>query len=300
MYLIIGASGFIGKHIYDYCIKEGIDVLGTYYSHPDKPEWIKFDICTDDLRNVCQQNFHGKIPDAVILCGANASIDSCKMNEEASKQVNIDGMQRVIQQMKALGVKCVFLSSEAVFDGNKGMYQEEDAPNPITVYGKQKLKIEEYIAENLKEYLILRVSRATGSRYGEKDILQEFYSKIRNHEEIGCLKNQSFCVTEVNDIAAGIVKALDYGLNGLYHLSSANYTTRYELAKLYAEKVFGGYQKIVEKEYKELPFLDKRHIYGGLLGSKLETLIGIHFLSIDEIIRQYIDTLPAIRNDSNY
>lgn len=82
-------------------------------------------------------------------------------------------VQKILAKANKLGIKSIFLSSEAVFDGRKGMYTEEDIPNPITLYGKQKLQI-----ENLNDYLIFRISRATGSSFGEKDIFDEFYNKI--------------------------------------------------------------------------------------------------------------------------
>lgn len=295
MYLIIGASGFIGRKLYDYCKVKDIDVLGTYYTHSYNEEWIKFDICTDELSTIWQNYTDGKLPDAVVICGANAAIDSCKRDEDASNQLNVIGTKRILEQAASKGIKTVFLSSEAVFDGKKGLYSEEDVPNPITLYGRQKLEIEQYMTSALKNYLIFRISRASGSRYGEKDIFHEFYSKILSQEEIVCLKNQSFCLTEIGDIAEGIVKAIERNLIGLYNLSSANYISRYELALLYADKIFGGYERIREKEYDDIPFLDNRHIYGGLNGRKLADLLGIRYMSLEEILNNYAETYRTAR-----
>lgn len=236
---------------------------------------------------------HGNIPDAVIVCGANGSIDSCKRNEGASNQLNVVGTKRILDQAQMLGIKCVFLSSEAVFDGKTGMYSEEDEPNPITLYGSQKLQIEQYIMCNHSNYLILRISRAVSSQFGEKDIFNEFYQKIVSNKEILCLKNQSFCLTDVHDIAVGIMRSLEKGISGLYHLSSHNYISRYELALLYAKKMVGSYDKIIENEYNKLSFYDKRHIYGGLNGDKLERLIEINYKTISEILDLYIQSFEV-------
>lgn len=290
MYLIIGASGFIGRHLYEYCKKNEIDVQGTYFTHSDYLEWIKFDICTDDLKELCHRSLKGIIPDAVILCGANASIDSCKKNADASHMLNVLGTKRVLRQADEMGIKTVFLSSEAVFDGKQGMYTETDIPNPVTLYGRQKLEIEQYIVENLKDFLVFRISRAVGSSFGEKDIFHEFYQKMMNQEEIICLKDQSFCLTEVDDIACGIVKALAQNVNGLYHLSSNNYISRYELAKLYAKRMFGGYERIIEKEYEDISFLDNRHIYGGLRGERLKNVLGINYMDTKNILDRYMES----------
>lgn len=293
MFFVIGASGFIGKHLYDYCRKKRIDVIGTYCRHKCYSELIKFDMCADDFRDLCQEYMDGGGAHAVIICGANASIDSCKKDEEASYDLNVSAIKRIIEQADEIGIKSVFLSSEAVFDGKQGMYAEDAEPNPITVYGRQKLQIEQYMIHNLNNYLIFRISRATGSSYGEKDIFNEFYHKIINNEDIICLKNQSFCLTEIGDIVEGIVKALQHGLTGLYHLSSANYISRYELAHLYVQKIFGSYEKIFEKEYNDISFLDNRHIYGGLKGDKLADLLGIHYMDMESILNKYSTTYKA-------
>lgn len=294
MYLIIGASGFIGRHLYDQCKKNGIDVLGTYYTHLYNSHWIKFDICSDSLSEFCIRYLEGDTPDAIILCGGNGNIDSCKKDEKRSWDLNVIGIKNILDQAKELKIKCVFLSSEAVYDGKKGMYTEEDEPNPITVYGKQKLQIERYITCNFKDYLIFRISRAVGSQFGEKDIWDEFYNKMVHKEEIICLKNQSFCLTDIDDITNGILRAINQNIFGLFHLSSANYISRYELAQIYGKRIFGGYESITEKEYSSISFLDNRHIYGGLNGDKLERILKIEYKSINDILDKYVVSLNRL------
>lgn len=287
MYLIIGASSFIGSHLFMLCKKEGIDVLGTYYTHTYNDEWVPFDLCIDELPLLCEKNLNGKMPDAIVICSANTSIDSCKRDEKASDRLNVTSMKKLLDQADAMGIKTVFLSSEAVFDGKRGLYTESDIPKPVTLYGRQKLQIEQYIMDHISNYLIFRISRAVGSCYQEKDIFYEFYHKIMNLEEIVCLKNQYFCLTEVDDIAKGMIGAIEKGLRGLFHLSSANYISRYELAKLYAEKIFGGYDNIVEKDYRELPFADGRHLYAGLNGEKLAAQLNLEYMDLDTILEKY-------------
>ncbi len=295
MYIILGASSFIGRHLYKYCKEQKIDVLGTYYEHSLDPDWVKFNICTDNLSDKIGCYLDKQVQNAIIICGANTSIDKCKRDEEASNFLNVIGTKKIIEQAGKLGIKCVFLSSEAVFDGKQGMYTEEDIPNPITLYGKQKLQIEQFIIKNVEQYLIFRISRASGCRYAEKDIFDEIYKKIINNEEIVCLKNQRFCLTEVNDIAKAIIEALDKGINGLYHLSSNNYISRYELVNLCIEKVFGTYNKVVEKDYDEISFLDKRHVLGGLKGDRLAEMLQVNYMSIDDILNHYKHTYEAER-----
>lgn len=294
MYILIGASSFIGRHLYEHCQQRKLDILGTCYSHSDCEEWIHFDLCTDNLKEVCEQYAKGKSVDAIIVCSANTSIDGCKKDEEASNRLNVTGTKRLLSDADAMGIKSVFLSSEAVFDGKKGMYTEEDTPNPLTLYGMQKMQIEQYMMQNIKNPLIFRLSRAVGSDFKEKDIFKDFYTKITKKEEISCLKNQSFCITEIGDIVQAIFTALERDLRGLYHLSSDNYISRYQLAKTYAKRIFGGYELILEKEYDEIPFVDGRHIYGGLNGHKLSKLLGMRYMTTTDILERYVATYLSL------
>ena len=287
MYLIIGASSFIGRHLYDYCRNQDIKVFGTYYQHFYHKEWIKFDLDQDDLTDIIHLRLSDEKPQVIIICSANTSIDQCKNYEIESYRLNVSNTKRIIKQARMMNIKIVFLSSESVFDGYRGLYSEEDPTNPVTTYGKQKLLMEEYIFQFLDKYLIFRISRAVGSSFGEKDVFQEFYNKILKKEAILCLKNQHFCLTEVNDITYAIVKAIQNDLNGLYHLSSSNYISRFQLARMYADKMFGGYENIFEKEYNEFPFTDQRQILGGLRGDRLNRLLGLHFLNTEEILERY-------------
>lgn len=293
MYIIIGASSFIGNYLYHYCKKENIEVLGTFYNNCRNKQLVYFNIMQDSISDLFNKYFLKNVS-AIIFCGANTSIDSCKKNQELSNQLNVVGMTRLLKEADMLGIKSVFLSSEAVFDGKKGMYREEDITNPITTYGRQKFQVEQYMIDNLSNYLIFRISRATDSRFGEKDIFHEFYTKITNNQEIVCLKNQSFCLTHIEDIVRGIVESIRKELKGLYHLSSANYISRYQLADIYINKFFCGYEDLCEKEFKEISFLDNRHIYAGLNGEKITNLIDLNYQNLDTIIEKYSKSYQSI------
>ena len=105
------------------------------------------------------------------------------------------------------------------------------------------------------------------------------------------MKNQSFSLTEVTDIATAIISACEKNLRGLYHIAAPNYLSRYELANIYAKEMFGGYDKISEKEYAEIPFVDSRHIFGGLKSDKLQNILHIPYKDLNYILSNYKQSL---------
>ena len=287
MYLIVGASSFIGKYIARYCRDNNLRFVGTYCSHPNEYTELQFNLLTDAFSDLLKQIPIDNGLLHIILCSAETNIDNCKRNLQESNNLNVEATKQLIDEIKSAGHKLIFLSSEAVFDGKTGLYAETDAPHPITEYGRQKLTIEKYIQSTLNDALIFRLSRAVASTFGEPDIFGEFYHRIMNQEPIVCLKDQSFCLTDVEDIANAIISSCEQDLQGVYHISSSNYITRYELAQLYAQRFFNGYDRIYEKDYSEIPFLDNRHIRGGLEGKHLQEILHNYYLNLDEIMDHY-------------
>jgi len=296
--IIIGASGLIGRNLYNYCKENAIKVYGTYYRNKTEREFLQFDMRVDSYKKLV--NVFPESDNAyVVICGANSSIDSCFRNEKESSGLNIDSTKKIADEIHAMGHKIIFLSSEAVFDGKKGLYTEVDIPMPSTLYGKQKREMERYLLDRYPDSIVLRISRACGSSFGEKDIFNDFYSKIINMQEIICLKNQSFSLTHVNDIAKAIIGTISYNLAGLYHIASNNYISRYDLACIYSKYIFGGYKYIYEKEYNEIPFLDNRPVWLGLNGNKLVEKIEIKYMSLYDMLERYKVSCQKQINNKN-
>lgn len=293
MIVIIGASGFIGSHIYELCIRSGRRTLGTCYHA--KNGMTPFDMREQSLSELLD-NVNISNPasiESLIICSADANIDHCFLNKDYSYALNVVGTKRLLHEANELGIKTAFFSSEAVFDGKKGFYKETDKVCPITLYGHQKVEVEQYIEEKVENCLVLRVSRAVGNNFYEKDIFHEFLRNIDAGKEIKCLRGQTFSLTLVGDIAKATILSLDRGMTGVYHLSNSSMITRYELACQYAKIVCGNYKKIGEYTYKELPFADQRHVLAGLDGTKLSDELDMKFESVTEILEEYRQTFLA-------
>lgn len=287
MILIIGASSFIGEYIFNCCIKKNVGCIGTY-AHTCKKGFYSFNLLRDTLSEWLEKNALRQKIETIIICSANASIDNCKINEKESFLINVLKTRNLVKDADSMGIKVIFLSSEAVFDGKRGMYKESDIPNPLTLYGKQKFELENFIQQNIKSYLIFRISRAVSCISEGKDIFKEFKEKVKNEEEIACIKGQSFSLTDVRDIAECIIEAERLQLDRqIYHISNNSFISRMELAKIYTDKFYGGYDKIVEKELSEFKFADSRHILGGLDGSKLNKLTKTKMKTIEDIFNEY-------------
>ena len=148
--LIIGGSSSLGqflinknKNLFDF----------TSYKKKIK-DGIKFDLINDRLLDLKINNYEN-----IIILSAISSPDECKKNPEYSNKLNVLSTINLINYCINKNKKLIFFSSEFIYDGLKGNYDENDEPNPINLYGEQKLLVENYIKNNCEKYSILRVAK---------------------------------------------------------------------------------------------------------------------------------------------
>ena len=101
-------------------------------------------------------------PDAVVNVAAIADIDFVEREQDLAHQVNVTGARNIADSCARRGIRYVFFSSDAVFDGEGGPYREEDAPNPVNYYGKTKLEAEQAVLTAHPAAAVIRISLVLG------------------------------------------------------------------------------------------------------------------------------------------
>src|SRR3989338_7511578 len=156
--LIIGANGLIGSYLGKLLTAKGVLWKGTS-CHRASSNFLKLNVLEDDLDRV----FSDFKPNVVFHC-ANLSggVDFCEQNPKISKRFHLESIRKIGSYCKEIGATLVYFSTDYVFDGTKGPYRENDAPNPLNIYGKLKLQSEQWVQENLKKFLIIRTTNVYG------------------------------------------------------------------------------------------------------------------------------------------
>jgi dTDP-4-dehydrorhamnose reductase len=151
--LVVGSSGFLGRCITNQLALEG-NITPTHCQTPYFPKSVKYDFFRDDI--------------ARIVDDANASvvIFAAFVEREAFGQVQTS-MERFLQGCRACRI--IYLSSDGIFDGEKGLYSEQDIPTPRTPYGENLLLCETLLQERCSNYCIIRPSYIYGFSEGQLD-----------------------------------------------------------------------------------------------------------------------------------
>ncbi|MBF0155014.1 MAG: sugar nucleotide-binding protein [Magnetococcales bacterium] len=227
-YLILGGSGYIGRHLYARLGPR--KALATWYTHPF-PGGFHFD--SGNMRIADLVRGQGSFSHAFILMGISRLLE-CERDKATSHRVNVINPQSVIDQLRALRIKPVFASTDVVFDGLRGHYREEDPTHPLVTYGRQKLAVERYmLTPGNNEGLVVRLAKVYGIRPGEGTLLSNWLEALTSGTEIRCADDQCFCPVFIDDVVNGLLALAEHDLTGLYHLCGPTCCSRRELLEMF-------------------------------------------------------------------
>jgi dTDP-4-dehydrorhamnose reductase len=238
--LITGANGFLGYYLVEQLLEKNYSVIATGkgecrlpFTHDIRFQYLSMDF-TDPF-NV-HDVFENIKPDVVIHAGAMSKPDECEMDQMKAYLVNVEGTVQLLINAEELKSFFIFLSTDFVFDGEKGMYKEDDAPRPINYYGRTKLEAEEAVKEYMFDWAIARTVLVYGKNHsGHSNILKIIKEKLEKREEYDVVDDQLRTPTFVEDLAKGIVSIIEKRATGIFHLSGKDILTPYQMAIKTAE-----------------------------------------------------------------
>jgi dTDP-4-dehydrorhamnose reductase len=283
---IIGASGLVGSHCLSYFKVKGIDALGSHKNYPTQ-ETVHFDLLNKNCFDILlKMDFTPKV---IIHCGALTNVDYCEINEQESKMETLISTEILVDYCKENEIKLVYISTDYVFDGERGPYLEDAEVNPINIYGKHKLQAERSVSE-LNNFLIARITNV----YGEEDRSKNFIAHLFRCLTSSIDKNFNLAYDQfatpiyAQDIARMLYLLISDNKTGVYHLASTDYYNRYQLAK----KVQSYYNcntsvKLNPILTSQLNQIASRPLNGGLLNHKFSgEYPEFEYTNVDKFILQ--------------
>jgi dTDP-4-dehydrorhamnose reductase len=276
--LVIGAAGFVGEKLYNILSKD-FEVIGTYYA--EKKYNFKY-LDMSNRESVIKLISKTK-PHVVIHTAGITNVDFFEENPNEIKRVNIQGIKNIIEGCLKTNSKLICISSDYVFDGEKGNYIEEDKPNPISAYGKAKLEEEELVKNSGLNYLILRIAVPYGyNSLSDKQTFEKWViNNLKNNKEIKVIDDQYNTPTLIDDIANAAKRLIELNRTGIYHVTGSERISRYDFALKVAE-IFNLDKKLIKKvKTKDLNWKAKRPKDSSLNIDKLKKL-GIKMSNINE------------------
>lgn len=289
--IIVGASGLIGSAVYRLAKARNIEVIGL--ARKECGDGIyPFHIADDSIGAILAKRpfLGGKEKICAVIAAGVTNIRQCYENRAYSDAVNVTGMKKLLSFFSGHGIKTLYLSSDAVFDGKKGNYCETDIPRPLCVYGRQKLEIESYIAQHMPDGLVYRLSKVVDECSRFNHLFREFYEQFQRGEEIECIEGLRFCPTCARDVARAILLGFELELKGVYHVANDQRFSRYALAKMCLAS-FGSSKLPLRAPMENFTFKEPKALDTTLNTEKFRRASGMRFTTIDEALPRFIENL---------
>ena len=221
--LVTGANGQLGR-----CLKDA----GSKY------ETIEFIYAESNVLNICNleevSTFFktNKNIKYCINCAAYTAVDKAETDKDKAYEVNVVGAKNLAIACNENNAVLIHISTDFVFDGTQTeAYKETDKTNPLSVYGKTKLKGETEIANIFNTYFILRTSWLY-SEYGN-NFMKTMLRLSETRDEISVVSDQVGTPTYAGDLAEGIVNIINQKITtfGMYHYSNEGVASWFDFAK---------------------------------------------------------------------
>ncbi len=225
--LITGASGLLGNWIAKFASKDYI-VTPTDVVESPLSNVIKADIT--DLAAL-QILFQSAKPNTVIHTASETNVDKCEIEKDRAWKINVEGTRNIVEACRQTNAKLIYISTDYVFDGEKGMYSEEDTPNPLNFYGLTKLEGERQASKSSPNMAILRTSVLYGTHPTKQDFVTWVMTKLKQANEITVVDDHFNTPTLAQNLASMALEIAQRDLKGIFHTSGSERISRFDFAR---------------------------------------------------------------------
>jgi dTDP-4-dehydrorhamnose reductase len=223
--LITGSDGLLGMKLVKY-FEEHFETIPTYQTKINESS-IKMDITLKDEVETVIRKIQ---PNIIVHCAAMTNVDECETNKKQAELVNVTGTKNIAELACENGCKLVYLSTDYIFDGLKGYYKETDIPNPISYYGKSKLKGEEAVKNICKDFIIARSSVLYGWHPVRLNYVTWIISELKKGNKINIVTDQFNSPTLNDNLCEMLLKLIENNQIGIFNTTGGERISRFDFA----------------------------------------------------------------------
>jgi len=283
--LVTGAKGMLGR-----------DLVGLLHSSFPGDEVIGWDIEEIDIRK--EKDTVAKIetlrPEVVIHLAAYTDVDGCESNEEGAFAVNAEGARHVALAASKCRAKMIYLSTDYVFDGEKKEpYLESDPPRPLNVYGHSKLKGEQYVQQEVGDFLIIRTQWLYGP-FG-KNFVDSILRQAGEKKTLSIVNDQTGSPTYTVDLAKAICVLIQFDTRGIFHVANSDLCTWYAFGQAVLSLSGVSQVRVIPISTKELGRPAARPSYSVFNCQKLKKETGSTMRPWSEALKDYLHRSSTAR-----
>ena len=237
--LITGANGLLGQKLVEQLVTGGkFEVIATgkgpcrltsggfSYQELDITDSIQVDEVISRIA-----------PETIIHSAAMTNVDQCELNQEECVKVNVKATQYLVHAAEKIKSHIIFVSTDFIFSGENGPYDEEAEAAPVNFYGETKLIGETLVKNSKTSWAIARTVLVYGiaNDLSRTNIILWVKSSLEAGKEIQVVDDQIRTPTLAEDLAAGCILIAEQKAEGVFNISGSDVLTPYDMAIMTAD-----------------------------------------------------------------
>ena len=282
--LVLGGSGLVGRALLRALARSGMDAVGTARTRTGGG-LLQLDVTNADAVAACVAQV---APEVVCwLVKSRGGMDEDERHPDAAHALHVQGAAHVARWAASSGARLIYLSTDAVFDGTRGPYGEEDPPAPKTAYGRMKWEAERVILESGCRHLILRTSLLFGWDRGSTNIAMEIWRTLQAGQAMPVAEDQWCTPTLAEYLAEIIARLIPMDVEGLVNVAGKDRLCRAELARRLARAMALDPALITPLPMSRLNQAAARPLSIGLRTEKLAQWLGTDAMEFSESLKRF-------------
>ncbi len=231
--VITGVSGFLGGHVWQRLAVRD-DVIGLAGSsgvvpfYPGRQRQIdltEYDSTMDVIR--------GLNPRCIVHYAALSKVKQCNHEPLLAWRINHAATRQLAKLASELDCRMLFISSDQVFDGKKGMYSELDMPAPLNTYGETKRAAERVVLNLVENSVVVRMNNSFGpAAFLGTSFSEWVLKKEKRGEPITLFHDQYRSFIDCVTATSAVIELIDHDFTGALHLGGASRLNRVEFGNL--------------------------------------------------------------------
>ncbi len=295
-FLVTGSAGLVGRQVVK-DLSETHEVFSCYNkSKPEHENVVKMDLLNHEMiSNIMSE----KKPDIVIHLAAMTAVDLCETDQDSAFKINSQATEILAKECSKINSFIVYVSTDYVFDGNVGMYNENNVTNPLGFYAKSKLIGEKSIQKFSSDWCIARTSSIFGLHPTKKSFPTWVIENLQKQKQIDVLSDQFTSPTYVPNLSKMLIEISERHLDGMFHVAGATKISRYEMARMVSDKLNLDEKLLRDVSMNELKLEAPRPKDSSLNISKADTVLNEKPQKINQSLDLFIDEIMA-KSSTNF
>ena len=234
--LITGSNGLLGQKIVDQLNQSSTLFLATSKGENRNPNCAIANYQQMDISDAVEIEtvFNQFQPTHIIHTAAMTNVDQCEQQPDECNRINFESVKLLFEASIKFNAHFQLLSTDFVFDGEKGNYKEEDLVNPLSVYAQSKVNAEQLLNESAySNWSIVRtiIVYGTANNLSRSNIVYWAKEALEKEQALAIIDDQFRAPTWASDLAWACIRICQLNKIGIYHISGPTTFSIFEIVE---------------------------------------------------------------------